>query len=126
MLLIFLAGIFEGSMDVIEFHYQGSLFNWLGDWWRHDPSRKYEDIRFQRDNKPKRKKWWIFIIPVWLLDGWHFLKLLLILSYIAATLFAAAIDVSWADHNLALLFCSFGGILLTCRTLGFYLAWKLF
>lgn len=129
--LVFAAGAFEGSADVIQFHFDGSTFQDLGAWWEHDWTRKYEkdpdgSISLDESGNYIRKKIWIFPIPVFFLDGWHFLKLLLFLSYIASVAFTALYPFRSTNISAWWSFLLFMMILVSFRTAGFYLAWKLF
>ena len=128
---IFAAGVFEGSADVIEFHYNGSIFQDLGSWWMHDWTRAYEkdpegNFLLDPDGKLIHVKTWIFNTPSYFLDGWHFLKLLLILSYLTCVAFLVFYPITSIDLATIPRFLLFTAILLTFRTSGFYLAWKLF
>lgn len=129
--LMFTAGVFEGSADVIQFHYNGSVFQDLGEWWKHDWTRKYEkapdgSIILDEAGNLVRKKIWIFPIPVVILDGWHFMKLLVILSYIVLVSFGVLFPIRTTDLKACYGFLLLAAILLTYRTAGFYLAWKFF
>lgn len=128
---IFAAGVFEGSADVIEFHYQGSVFQDLGSWWMHDWTRayeKYDNGEFKKDPDGNliHVKTWIFNTPAYFLDGWHFVKLLLFLSYLTCVAFLVFLPITTIDLSGFARFLLFLMILITFRTAGFYLAWKLF
>ena len=66
VILLVLYFIFKWCQDTVDHHYERSVFT-VHDFFRHDWTRKYYlgDPKFGRN-----------IIPVWLLDGWHFFGML--------------------------------------------------
>ena len=72
--LIFLAGVFEGYMDVLQFHWGKFLKNHKCNVWYWNPKLSWENK--YKDNDPKKGEKFLgsTTVMVFLTDGWHLMK----------------------------------------------------
>ncbi|WP_020527913.1 hypothetical protein [Flexithrix dorotheae] len=84
VVMVFLAGMSNGVMDTLQFHYGKSIFNnsvkFEQEFWNPDISwkNKYQD--FPKDKSPRFPG--SITIFVWLTDGWHFFQAAMLIFFL--------------------------------------------
>jgi hypothetical protein len=92
-----LAGIFNACMDVIDFHFDTSVFSkWTGNKWI-DPSISWKNKWKNGDYTQGEKFLGSSTIFVFVTDLWHFLQFLMILAICFAIVVYHPLVVWWAD-----------------------------
>lgn len=80
LFLILIAGMANGTMDILDFHYDKSIFPVMSKFW--DAQWSWEN-KYSNLMTEERKKWFNLIpIPVFLTDGWHLMKFIMLNSLI--------------------------------------------
>lgn len=109
LLLIIFAGFLNSVMDVLFTRYDRSIFKGLNsDWW--DPRRSWKR-KWVLPLEPATKKWYYFGMDpewkerfpfsttslVWITDGWHLAKALMLLSIMSSVVLYETIWSTWID-----------------------------
>jgi hypothetical protein len=105
IILMFLAGICNAIMDVLDFHYDISIFkDWPNQQWL-DPSLSWKNKWKNGDPNQGEKFFGSSTVFVFLTDFWHFAKFLMLLFISFAIVFYFPFIVWWAD--LLIVYCIF-------------------
>lgn len=93
--LVAIAAISNASMDTIDHHYSKSIFINMGDYFKNNWTKKYEnnidtgELLKDENGKYIRKRWFglIMIHPMFF-DAWHLFKVIMLGALLAVGMFA--------------------------------------
>lgn len=90
LLFFCVAGFLNAVMDTLQFHFDKSIFSsFSNSFW--NPANSWK-------NKYNYSPKWLFSGPfVWITDGWHLAKFLMLICLVLAVVFYSPIITFWLD-----------------------------
>lgn len=119
LLLLFLSGIFDASRDLIGFRYEQSIFYKFNPYFW-NPQKSWRN-KYDKDLSKSKECWYYFglykplfkerfpfstTFLVFLTDGWHLLKALVLTCWVLAIVFYKPMLNIWGDMWLLFIFYS--------------------